>query len=118
MLLHLVTDQVIDRQTCRKSAVPQSDRSFCEKDQLNIGSYRSECPTRFFFKSFIRSGCEYSYMDGKMAASWPIQFKEGMRQKIMVTEHDKKKKKLRKYIILNGLVQLINSLMPGYRIFI
>jgi hypothetical protein len=65
--------------------------------------------------SFIRSGSgfEYSHMDGKMAASWPIQFMEGTRhgikqKKNMVTEDDKKKNRM--YMILNGSVQLINSL--------
>ena len=40
-------------QTCRKSAVPRSDRSFFNQDRLSIGSYRSECPTRFFMEVLL-----------------------------------------------------------------
>ena len=105
-------------QTCRKSAVLRSYRSFCKKDRLNIGSYRSECPTRFFVQVLLDRDRDLNILTS-MRARWRLrgQFPNSVHGRDEAPDKTKKiwsprtiKRKTRKYMILNGSVQLINFL--------
>jgi hypothetical protein len=63
---------VLYSQTCRKPAVPRSDRSFCKKDRRNLGSYRSECPTRFFVEVLLDRDRDLNILTS-MRAKWRLR---------------------------------------------